>query len=328
MDASKLAVEGVDTVVPVIYGTHNVQLRSYRNTDVANLAALDPIAYSKVAPFDDGQFSNDSADESLSMLANEPDAILLSEDMAAFMAVGEGDTIGVLLGRATAEQIQVDMKVQGTFERLPGFPDGVDALMNLARYQKTVTSAAPAFFLGHTSDSSDAVLEHATETLRSGPGAGEALRIDTRLSALGKDQSSLASLNINGLLRLDSAYSLAMGTVTVAIFVFGLLLQRRREYVTLRAQGMSPKAIQTFIGAEAGTAAVMGCSLGVLVGLMMAYYFINVLRPLFVLKPEYVVPLSSLSAILGSVLAATVVTSLAASALVNQLQAMELLRDE
>jgi hypothetical protein len=47
-----------------------------------------------------------------------------------------------------------------------------------------------------------------------------------------------------------------------------------------------------------------------------------------VLKPEYVVPLSSLSAILGSVLAATVVTSLAASALVNQLQAMELLRDE
>jgi Mg/Co/Ni transporter MgtE len=91
---------------------------------------------------------------------------------------------------------------------------------------------------------------------------------------------------------------------------------------------MSPRAIQAFIGAEAGTAAVMGCSLGVLVGLMMAYYFINVLRPLFVLKPEYVVPLSSLSAILGSVLAATVVTSLAASALVNQLQAMELLRDE
>ena len=327
-DASTLAVEGIDTVVPVIYGIHNTQLRSYRNTDVANLAALDPIAYGKVAPFDDAHFSNDSAEESLSILANQPDAILLSEDMAEFMGVREGDTIGVLLGRATAEQVQIDMKVQGLYERLPGFPDGVDALMNIERYQKAVASAAPAFFLGQTSDSSDALVEQTTETLRNGPGAGDALRLDTRLTALGKDQSSLASLNINGLLKLDSAYSLAMGTVTVAIFVFGLLLQRRREYVTLRAQGMLPRAIQTFIGAEAGTAAVVGCSVGALVGLMMAYYFINVLRPLFVLEPLYVVPLSSLSAILGSVLAATVVTSVAASALVNQLQAMELLRDE
>jgi putative ABC transport system permease protein len=327
-DASKLAVEGVEKVVPVIYGVHNVQLRSYRTTDVANLAALDPKAYGEVAPFDDAHFSLESADESMDAIAVEPNAILLSEDIAEFMKVDEGDTVWVLLGRATAEQVEIEMKVRGLYERLPGFPDGADALMNLERYQKAIPSAVPAFFFGQTSDSSDTQLEEVTEALHSGPGAGDALRLDTRLTALGKDQSSLASLNINGLLRLDSAYSLAMGTVTVAIFVFGLLLQRRREYVTLRAQGMSPRAIQTFIGAEAGTAAVMGCSLGVVVGLLMAYYFINVLRPLFVLKPEYVVPVASLTAILGSVLAATVVTSMAASALVNQLQAMELLRDE
>src|SRR4029077_11386021 len=121
-------------------------------------------------------------------------------------------------------------------------------LMNVQRFQKEIASAAPAFFLAQTSDRSERVLQQATEELRSGPGAGDALRVDTRLTTLATDQSSLASLNINGLLRLDSAYSLAMGTVTVAIFVFGLLLQRRREYVTLRAQGMLPRAIQTFIG--------------------------------------------------------------------------------
>jgi ABC-type lipoprotein release transport system permease subunit len=327
-DAPKLAVGGIDTVVPVVYGVHNAQLRSHRTVEVANLAALDPGAYGKAAPFDDAHFSSDSAAESLAILADEPNAILLSEEMAEFMSLQEGDTVFVILARATAEQVQIDMKVRGLFERMPGFPDGVDAVMSIARYQKEVASAAPAFFLGQMGDRSDTLLEQATETIRRGPGAGDALQLDTRLTALGKDQSSLASLNINGLLRLDSAYSLAMGTVTVAIFVFGLLLQRRREYVTLRAQGMSPRAIQTFIGAEAGTAAVVGCSLGVVVGLMMAYYFINVLRPLFVLKPEYVIPLTSLGAILASVLAATVVTSVAASALVNQLQAMELLRDE
>jgi hypothetical protein len=60
----------------------------------------------------------------------------------------------------------------------------------------------------------------------------------------------------------------------------------------------------------------------------MGYYFINVLRPLFVLPPEYVVPVMPLGAIVGSVLAATVLTSMAASAHVNHLQPMELLRDE
>ncbi len=327
-DASRLAIGGIDTVVPVVYGVHNVVLRSHRTTEVANLAALDPIKYGQVAAFDDSHFSNHATDESLGFLADQTDAILLSKETADFLRVEEGDTVWVLLARATAEQVEIKMQVKGLFERLPGFPDGAHALMNIKRHEEAVASTVPAFFLGRTRDRSDSVLQQATETLRNGPGAGDALRLDTRLTALATDQSSLASLNINGLLRLDSAYSVAMGTVAVAIFVFGLLLQRRREYVTLRAQGMQPREIRTFIGAEAGTAAVVGCSVGVLVGLIMAYYLINVLRPLFVLDPPVVVPLAALSTILGSVLVATVVTSVAASALVNQLQAIELLRDE
>jgi predicted lysophospholipase L1 biosynthesis ABC-type transport system permease subunit len=213
------------------------------------------------------------------------------------------------------------MRVVGMFERLPGFPDGVDALINIEPHEANVASTTPAFFLAQTSDRSDAALEQVVTALRTGPGAGGGLQIDTRLTALAKDQSSLAALNIAGLLTLDSGYSLAMGTVTIAIFVFGLLLQRRREYVTLRAQGMQPRAIRTLIGAEAGTVAVAGCCVGIPVGLIMAFYFINVLRPLFVLDPPYSVPLGSLSTVVGSVLAATVVTSVAASSLVNRLRA-------
>jgi ABC-type antimicrobial peptide transport system permease subunit len=239
-----------------------------------------------------------------------------------------GDTVWVLLARATSEQVEIEMRLVGLFERLPGFPDGADALLNIATHETMVASTAPAFFLAQARDGSDATLERATATLRNQHGSTGALQIDTRLTALAKDQSSLAALNISGLLKLDSAYSLAMGTVTIAIFVFGLLLQRRREYVTLRAQGMEPRAIRTLIGAEASTAALAGCCVGVVVGLMMAYYFINVLRPLFILDPPYSVPQGSLRTILGSVLAATVMTSVAASSLVNRLRASELLRDE
>jgi len=282
----------------------------------------------EVAPLDDTRFLSGSAGKALGLLADRSDAILLSTGMADFLKVQEGDIIRVLLARGTPEQVEIKVEVVGLFERLPGFPDGADVLMNIERHEAMVPSTAPAFFLAQTSDRSDAALEQAATTLRNGLGAGDALQIDTRLTALAKDQSSLAALNIGGLLKIDSGYSLAMGTVAIAIFVFGLLLQRRREYVTLRALGMQPRVIRTLISAEAGTVAVAGCFVGVPVGLIMAFYLINVLRPLFVLNPPYLVPVSSLSMIMGSVLAATAVTSLAASSLVNQLRATELLRDE
>jgi putative ABC transport system permease protein len=327
-DAPEFAIDGIDSVVPVVYGVHNVVLRSNRTEDLASLAALDPMAYARIAPVDDADFPSGSANEPLGLLAAQPDAILLGRELASFLKVKEGDTILVLLSRATSEQVSIEMRVVGMFERLPGFADGVDALINIEPHEANVASTVPAFFLAQTSDRSDAALEQVVTALRTGPGAGGGLQVDTRLTALAKDQSSLAALNIAGLLTLDSGYSLAMGTVTIAIFVFGLLLQRRREYVTLRAQGMQPRAIRTLIGAEASTVAVAGCCVGIPVGLIMAFYFINVLRPLFVLDPPYSVPLGSLGTVVGSVLMATVVTSVVASSLVNRLRATELLRDE
>ncbi len=262
-DANAFAVEGVDSVAPVIYGVHNVILRSNRTSDVANLAAVDPKLYEQVTPLDDSHFSNGSASRTLDSLVERPDTILLSRTMASFLQAKEGDTLRVLLARGTSDQVEIEMEIVGLFERLPGFPDGADAMMNIKLHEESVPATTPAFFLAQTNDRSDSALEQAATALRNGPGADGSLQIDTRLTALAKDQSSLAALNIGGLLKLDSGYSLAMGTVTIAIFVFGLLLQRRREYVTLRAQGMQPKAIRALIGAEAATAAIAGCSIGV-----------------------------------------------------------------
>ena len=82
------------------------------------------------------------------------------------------------------------------------------------------------------------------------------------------------------------------------------------------------------IGAEAATATIAGSLVGVPVGVVMAYYFINVLRSLFVLNPPYIIPYGSIAIIVVSVIAAAIVTSVAASSLVNRLKATELLRDE
>ena len=326
--AQNFVSSDIDLVTPVIYGIHNVILRSDRTSDPANLVAVNPESYIRVAPFDDSHFSNGKASAALALLNPNLNTILVSSDMASFLKVKIGDRIHVLLGKGTSEQIEVDFIIVGFFENLPGFPDGASALIHIARHEELVPSVPVSFFLAHTREPSDAFIKNTVQTLQGGVAADNSLVIESRLTALAKDQSSLASLNIDGLLKIDSAYSLAMGATVVVIFVFGLLLSRRREYITLKAQGMSSREIRMLIGAEAATATIAGSLVGVPVGLVMAYYFINVLRPLFVLSPPYVIPYGSIAIIVVSVIVAAIVTSVAASSLVNRLKATELLRDE
>src|SRR4029453_4315859 len=102
------------------------------------------------------------------------------------------------------------MKVIGLFERVPGFPEGVDVLVNIQRQMQLIPSTNATFFLANTTDPGDAALQRVFAELGDGPGAAPALQIETRATTLDKDQSSLAALNIRGLLTLDSAYALAM----------------------------------------------------------------------------------------------------------------------
>lgn len=52
---------------------------------------------------------------------------------------------------------------------------------------------------------------------------------------------------------LDSLYTTLMSVAGVGIFVFGLLLQRRKEYVTLRALGIRMRQLQALIVGESAS---------------------------------------------------------------------------
>ncbi len=214
------------------------------------------------------------------------------------------------------------------FERIPGFPDGADAVMSLARHTEAAPNKPPDFFLASTVAPDDESLARTVSAIRQGPGRRSAFGIETRISTLARDQSSLAALNIAGLTDLDASFALGMAVIAIAIFVFGLLLARRREYVTLRAQGMEARAIRLLIGTEAATVAAAGAVSGLVVGAVMGVYFVSVLRPLFVLRPGYELPPGGAMIPVLLVAAATLTTSILGSRLVNRMEPTELLRDE
>jgi ABC-type antimicrobial peptide transport system permease subunit len=60
----------------------------------------------------------------------------------------------------------------------------------------------------------------------------------------------------------------------------------------------------------------------------MAYFLVHVLQPLFVLTPHLVIPAGGLVVLVLLSIAATLVASVAASALIGRLKPTELLRNE
>ena len=326
--ADQLEVPGIPTATPVVYGLLNTLLESEKNEDAGNMAAIDPGEFGRVAPLLDSDFVGTTAANAMDALERQPGGVFLGSELADLLDVEPGDDVQVLFARATKNQKLTEMKVIGLFERLPGFPDGVDVLVNIQRQMQLIPSTNATFFLATVSDSSKAALDRAVDDLRSGPGATDALQIDTRATALDKDQSSLTALNIRGLLTLDSAYALAMAATAITIFVFGLLLQRRREYVSLRAQGMRIGKLRSLLVTESVGAVVIGAGVGALVGIAMAYFLVTVLRPLFVLRPDVVIPRAEIAVLAALVLAVSVVSSLVATTLIRRLPPGELLRDE
>ncbi len=325
--ASRLRTGPVRVVAPVVFKPQNAVLTSSFNEDQVSLAAIEPAGFARVAPLSGASFPGGNGKRRLAALRRDPRGALINARTADELKIGKGDRVQVLFARGTRRQALVALRVVGIFTRLPGFPQGVQVVANLAYYASATHSDRPDFFLARTAAHGPADLARATAALRAGPGRGDRLTIDTTRTALDKDQSSLTALNVKGLLRLDALYTLLMAAAAIGIFVFGLILQRRREYVTMRAQGMRTGELRRLVLGETAAVTVFGLAAGMLVGSVMGYLLVRVLRPLFVLDPGVSLSLLGTLTLVALVAVATVASALAATALLRRLRPTELLRE-
>jgi len=133
---------------------------------------------------------------------------------------------------------------------------------------------------------------------------------------------------VNGLVRLDTFFVVLMSATAIAIFVFGLMLQRRGEYVALRAQGLRSGELRALVMLEAAVVTIGGLAAGLLVGTLTAFLSIRILRGLFVLDPRITFPLGRVASLSALLLTAALISGLAATELLRRLEPAEILREE
>ncbi|HEY0345549.1 MAG TPA: FtsX-like permease family protein [Solirubrobacteraceae bacterium] len=325
--AARLEVAGVGAMTPVVSKLDNAVLIGPYDQDRATLTAIEPAGFERVAALSDGFFGGGSAAAAMAALRADPRALLVNAETADGLSIEPGMRVKVLLARGTKRQRLESFRVAGLFHRLPGFPQGTSLVANLGFVAAATKSRGVDFFLGTASGGGDGALGRAVSALRSGPGRDTPLHIDTTATALDKDQSSLTALNINGLVDIDTVYTLLMSAAVIAIFVFGLMLERRREYVILRAQGMRSGELRALVLGEAAVVAVAGVAAGLAVGVGVAALLVRILRPLFVLDPTLTIPGGEIVLRAALAGAATLASALAAAALLRRLKPAELLRE-
>ncbi|MEA2150342.1 MAG: putative transport system permease protein, partial [Solirubrobacteraceae bacterium] len=325
--ARRLEVAGVQAATPVVAKLENSVLVGPFDQNRQDLTAIEPASFARVAALRDAFVVGAPAAGAMRALRADRRGLLVNATTADDLSVKVGDHVKVLLARGTKRQRLAPFVVVGEFRSFPGFPDGVNLVANLAYYRASTGVSKVDYFLARAGDGGDAGLAQAVAALRSGPGRSDPINIESRTTALGKDQSSLAALNTRGLVDLDALYTLLMSAAVIAIFVFGLMLERRREYVTMRAQGMLAGELRALVLGEAGVVALVGVGAGLLVGTAMAALLVHVLRGLFILSPSLVLPPLDLAALAGLTAAATLASALVAMAMLGRMRPMELLRE-
>jgi ABC-type lipoprotein release transport system permease subunit len=293
-----------------------------------DLAAIEPVGFRQVAALSDSFFVDQSAAAAMDRLAADRRGLLVDTETADELSVEPGDRVRVLLARGTKRQTLAPFRVVGLFERFPGFPEGTNLVARRDYYEAMTGLRNADFFLARTTGSGDAGLDRAVAGIRGSPGRSDPLNIETTKTALDKDQSSLTAVNFQGLVDLDSFFTLLMCAAGIAIFIFGLMLQRRREYVTLLAQGLQRRELHALVIGEAAIVAGCGLVAGTLVGTGMALLMMHVLRGLFILDPEFTFPAGDFGVLVFLVLAATLASALIAIAMLRRLRPTEILREQ
>lgn len=323
--ATAFDVAGVAQTTAVVAALDNAVLVGPHDQDRADLAAIDPATFGDVAPMSDSYFVGQRAAAALAGLAADPHGVLVDADLADSLSIETGDDVKVVLARGTANQTLDEFHVVALFVRFPGFPQGVSLVVDKNTYARATGLDRVDFFLARTTESGDNGLRQAVDALQSH--SVEPIHVDSTATTLDKDQSSLTAFDLRGLVRLDQLYVAVMGVACVGIFVLALMLQRRREYVVLRANGMSRREVRALVFGEAALVAGSGALAGVLVGLGTGFLFVSVLRPLFVLDPPVTLPIAQIALFATIPIAAAAVSSLLAETMLSRIEPTELLRE-
>jgi len=285
---------------------------------------VNPVQYAATVPVGPIMVGS-SRSAAIQSISNDPSGVLVSDVFARDFNVATGDSVNVSVIDNTGKTHRLVLHTAGVFHTLAPTVPGADLLMNEAAV-RGVALRPPDFYLAKSAPESSTTAIAARLSAQ-GRSSGS-WTVQTYATALAKEQSTLASLNLGGLSRIEIAAAALIAALGIGLLGAFLVLERRREYAVLRSVGATTGQVLVPPAVEGVVTVAASLLLGVPIGLGMALLSTRVLTPLFTLPPPLLaIDVQGLLGLIGLVLVASAISILVSLVAVARLPTVQVLRE-
>jgi len=263
---------------PGVTGVEPVQHRfAYVGADLQDLYGVRPASITSVTSLQDAYFQRGTAQQLMSVLAVKPDSILVSDETVKDFQLQPGDLLNLRLeDRATHQLKTVPFHYAGIVKEFPTAPKDSFFVANATYVAKATGSDTVGTYLVNTSGSNQTQVAAA---LRTSVGASAGVTDVTQARA--KVGSSLTSVNLAGLTRLELAFAVLLAAGAGGLVLAIGLAERRRTMAIIAVLGARKRQLRGLVMAEASVVAVGGLIGGGLISWGLTVMLVKVLTGVF-----------------------------------------------
>nr|MDQ6928829.1 ABC transporter permease [Actinomycetota bacterium] len=211
----------------------------YVGNDLQDLYGVNPATIANAGKLQDAYFGGGTADEMLTRLKRQPNAVLVSDETMKDFQLHVGDPLHLRVrDAATGNLVEVTFDFVGVIKEFPTAPRDSFIVANASYIAQQTGDPSPGTFLVATNGSSPHTL---AERVRHAVGTGATVTdIETSRRVVG---SSLTAVDLAGLTRVELAYAVVLAIAATGL-VLGLgISQRRRSFAIITALGAKPKQL-------------------------------------------------------------------------------------
>ncbi len=292
------------SAVPGVRAVEPIQHRfAYIGADLQDLYGVNPSSITTVTTVRDRYFRGGTATELINRLRAQPDSILVSAETVNDFQLSPGDTVNLRLqDERTHQLVTVPFHYVGVVAEFPTAPKDSFFVANAAYIAvQTGSDAVGAFLVDAGGRDTPAVADRIRAVV------GTSATVTDITTTRGEVGSSLTSVNLAGLTRIELGYGFVLAAASGALVLALGLAERRRGFAIASALGGSARQLRSFVVAEAGVLIVGGLLAGSLTGWVLSQMLVKVLTGVFDPPPtSLTVPWAYLAAV-GSTLVVVIV---------------------
>lgn len=259
---------------------------AYVGSEIQDIFGVNVAGMRKVTSFSDTFFRPYSAQATLDKLAATPNGILISDEMANLYSIVPGNHVKIsLFDRRTGAYRVSQFTVVGVALEFATAPRDAFLVVNLPALIKATNDPSVNSFLVRSTGDPATLAKQVQTSL-----GGDRVQTESIASVRSSLATSLTSLNLSGLVRIEYVYTALIASAGLTVFLLALLADRRREFATMRALGATGRQLTAFILSEAGLIGVVGLLIGILIGVGQAVMLVQILTSIFDPPPSGPIP--------------------------------------